>query len=260
MNEHEWFKSECAEEICKQGADAELETLTRKWIAKAAQYKYSYHFEWLGRPVIQHPQDLIGLQELIWKIQPTLIIETGVARGGSLIFYASMLELIACCGGQKEAVVLGVDIDIREHNRNEIMSHPLSGRIGLIQGSSIPAETHKSVLEYANKFKKVLVCLDSNHTHEHVLGELRLYAPLVSKGSYCVVFDTIIEDLPEVSGPAKPWCKSNNPKTAVVEYLKMIQTGEVLAADGEILRLEIDKAIENQLLITVAPDGFLSRT
>ncbi len=260
MSDHEKFKKECEEEIRHQGADPDLKKLTQDWVSKATEHKYSYHFEWLGRPIIQYPQDMIGVQQLLWNIQPDLIIETGIARGGSLIFYASILELIACCGGYKDAMVLGVDIDIREHNRKEIVSHPMSKRIKMIQGSSIVQETHASVVEYAKNYKKILVCLDSNHTHDHVLEELKLYAPFVSKGSYCVVFDTVIEDLPKDSGPVRPWGRSNNPKTAVFEFLKILDEKKSKGMDGKVLSFQIDKAIENQLLITVVPDGFLIRT
>jgi cephalosporin hydroxylase len=259
MTEHEKFKAECAAEIQQQGSDISLKELTSKWIAKATEHKYSYHFEWLGRPVIQYPQDLIGVQQLLWAVQPDLIIETGIARGGSLIFYASILELIAQCGGSKNAKILGVDIDIREHNKRAILDHPMAKRIEMIQGSSVSGETLERVQNFAKDYSRILVCLDSNHTHLHVLEELKLYGPLVSKGSYCVVFDTIVEDLPENSGPNRPWGKSDNPKTAVWEYLKQLNESSHNGADGEPLRFSIDKEIENQLLITVAPDGFLRR-
>jgi cephalosporin hydroxylase len=260
MNDHQKFKKECGEEVHKQGADKKLKRLTRDWITEATKYKYSYHFEWLGRPIIQYPQDIIGVQQLLWKVKPDLIIETGVARGGSLIFYASILELISNCGGNQNAMVLGVDIDIRDHNREEIVSHPMSKRIKMIQGSSIEEKTYRSVFEYAKNYEKILVCLDSNHIHDHVLEELKLYAPLVSKGSYCVVFDTIIEDMPENIGPARPWGKCNNPKTAVFEFLKILELKKTKAIDGEVLNFRIDKEIENQLMITVSPDGFLIRS
>lgn len=259
MTEHDNFKAECRAEVAQQGADAELKALTNKWIIKAAEHKYSYHFEWLGRPIIQHPQDMVGLQQLLWTVQPDLVIETGIARGGSLIFTASILELIAQCGGNQNAKILGVDIDIRAHNREAILAHPMSKRIEMIQGSSISKEVLESVKSYAKGFKRILVCLDSNHTHDHVLEELKLYAPLVSPGSYCIVFDTIVEDMPEGFGPVRPWGKSNNPKTAVWEYLKQLQNQSVVADDGGQLKLAIDKEIEDQLLITVAPDGFLRR-
>jgi cephalosporin hydroxylase len=259
-HDHKKFKKECEEEVHRQGADNNLKELTQDWIAESTKYKYSYHFEWLGRPIIQYPQDIIGVQQLLWKVKPDLIIETGIARGGSLIFYASLLELISCCGGNKNAMVLGVDIDIREHNYKEIISHPMSKRIEMIQGSSIEEETRRSVIKYAKNYKKILVCLDSNHTHDHVLEELKFYAPLVSRGSYCVVFDTMIADIPENLGPARPWGKRNNPKTAVFEFLKILELKKIKAADGEVLSFQIDKEIENQLLITVSPDGFLIRS
>ena len=259
VTEHDEFKAECLAEVRQQGADATLKELTGKWIAKATEHKYCYHFEWLGRPVIQYPQDLIGVQQLLWTVQPDLIVETGIARGGSLIFYASILELIAQCGGNQNAKILGIDIDIRAHNREAILAHPMAKRIEMIQGSSVAKETIAQVQNFATMYKKILVCLDSNHTHSHVLEELKLYAPLVSRGSYCVVFDTIVEDLPENSGPNRPWGKTDNPKTAVWEYLKLVEKLAPLAHDGAPLRLVIDRQIENQLLITVAPDGFLRR-
>lgn len=206
--------------------------------------KYSYNFSWMGRPIIQYPQDMIAMQEIIWDIKPELIIETGVAHGGSLIFYASLLELLSI-SGCGEGKVLGIDIDIREHNRKEIEAHPMFKRINMIQGSSIASEIIEQVKAQAKGKERILVVLDSNHTHDHVLDELKAYAPLVSVGSYCVVFDTVVEDLPADFFPDRPWSKGNNPKTAVREFLK--------AND----RFVIDKDMENKLLITVAPDGYL---
>jgi cephalosporin hydroxylase len=259
MNDHAAFKLRCSREIEEQGRDESLRSLTKDWFSRASKTNYSYHFEWLGRPVIQFPQDIVGVQQILWNVQPDLIIETGVARGGSLIFYASILELIAQCGGSGAAMVLGVDIDIREHNRREILAHPMSKRIQMLQGSSTSEKVSKSVADIAKNYKKVLVCLDSNHTHEHVLEELKRYAPLVSKGSYCVVFDTVIEDMPDDAFPDRPWGRGNNPRTAVFEYLGLLKEGTTMAADGGVLNFAIDKQIENQLLITVAPDGFLAR-
>ena len=209
--------------------------------------KYSYNFSWLGRPIIQYPQDIVAMQELIWSVQPDLIIETGIAHGGSLIFSASMLELNAACGGPPDAEVLGVDIDIRAHNRAAIEAHPMFKRITMIEGSSIAPDIIAQIKAKAAGQQRVLVCLDSNHTHDHVLAELEAYAPLTSVGSYCVVFDTIIEDMPAGSFPDRPWDQGNNPKTAVWEYLKTHP------------EFEIDKSIPHKLLITVAPDGFLKR-
>ena len=190
---------------------------------------------------------MVAMQELIWRIQPELIIETGIAHGGSLIFSASMLELNAACGGPRDAEVLGVDIDIRAHNRKAIEAHPMFKRISMIQGSSIAPEIIEQVKAKAAGKQRVLVCLDSNHTHDHVLAELEAYAPLTSVGSYCVVFDTIIEDMPAEMFPDRPWGPGNNPKTAVREYLKTHP------------EFEIDKQIVHKLLISVAPDGYLKR-
>lgn len=259
MSDHDQFKAECAAEVAKQGQDQALRAATLEWVLKAAKHKYSYHFDWLGRPIIQHPQDMVGAQQLLWQVQPDLVIETGVARGGSMIFFASILELIAQCGGPKNARVIGVDIDIRAHNRAAIEAHPMAKRIELVQGSSTAQDTFAAVRKLANGYKKVLVCLDSNHTHEHVLHELKLYAPLVSKGSYCVVYDTIIEDMPADSFPDRPWTKARNPKSAVREYMSGLQAKPVNGTDGAPLQFRVDHEIENLMLITVAPDGFLRR-
>jgi cephalosporin hydroxylase len=208
--------------------------------------KYSYNFSWLGRPIIQYPQDMVAMQEIIWQVQPDLIIETGIAHGGSLIFSASMLELIASCTGN-QGEVLGLDIDIRPHNRAAIEAHPLFKRITMLEGSSISDDIIAQVKAKAAGKQRVLVCLDSNHTHDHVLAELEAYAPLTSVGSYCVVMDTVVEDVPDELSGDRPWGQGNNPKTAVWEYLKTHD------------EFEIDTSIHNKLLITVAPDGYLKR-
>jgi len=239
MSEVAKFFAEVAENVERLKADRDVQALSRIWIREIARYKYAYNFTWMGRPIIQFPQDMIAVQELIWKIKPDLIIETGIAHGGSLIFSASMLELI----GQGE--VLGIDIDIREHNRIEIERHPLSKRITMIQGSSIDESVIQQVKKFAQGKQRILVVLDSNHTHEHVLRELELYSPLVKKDSYLIVFDTIIEDMPEDFFPDRLWGRGNNPKTAVWEFLKGSE------------RFEIDHELENKLLITVAPNGYL---
>lgn len=246
MNPTEQFKQECASEIKAQGDNLPLQQFTRTWMDMANSGKYSYHFEWLGRPIIQYPQDILAMQQIIWEVKPDLIIETGIAHGGSLIFSASMLELIATCTGV-EGEVLGIDIDIRPHNRKAIEEHPMYKRISMIQGSSIAPEIIAQVKEKAKGKKRILVCLDSNHTHDHVLAELEAYAPLTTVGSYCVVMDTVIEDMPEGHFPDRPWGKGNNPKTSVWEYLKTHP------------EFEIDKSIQHKLLVTVAPDGYLKR-
>ena len=210
------------------------------WMIRSIGQRYSYGFSWLGRPIIQYPQDIMALQEIIWRVKPRLIVETGIAHGGSLIFHASMLELL---GG--DGLVVGIDIDIRAHNRIEIERHPMFKRARMIEGSSIDPAIVEEVHRMADDRGPVLVALDSNHTHDHVLQELQAYAPLVTAGSYLVVFDTVVEDMPPGSFPDRPWDKGNNPKTAVHEFL--------LTND----RFEIDREIEAQLQITAAPDGYL---
>jgi len=225
--------------ITAMQADAELRQLCGEMILKIAHYRYSYNFTWLGVPVIQLPPDVLAMQELVWRVRPDLIIETGVAYGGSLIFYASLLELLG------NGAVLGIDVDIRAPNRAAIERHPLARRITLVEGSSTSPEVAARAREAARGKKCVLVVLDSNHTHDHVLRELELYAPLVTRGSYLVVFDTIIEDMPAHCFANRPWGPGNNPKTAVRAFL---------ARDG---RFEADRELEARLLFTVAPEGYL---
>ncbi|HLP80920.1 MAG TPA: cephalosporin hydroxylase family protein [Nitrosomonas sp.] len=240
MNEIEKFQKEKQENIKKQEADRDLKGLSNVWARETAHYKYTYNFSWLGRPIIQFPQDIIAMQEIIWNLKPQLIIETGIAHGGSLIFYASMLELLG-----NDGMVLGIDIDIRAHNRAEIENHPMFKRIKMIEGSSIDKDVVSQVHEIARGKSPVLVILDSMHTHAHVLDELHAYSSLVTKDSYLVVFDTLVEDMPSDFFPDRPWGKGDNPKTAVREFLKSND------------RFEIDKGIDGKLLITVAPDGYL---
>ncbi|MBE3143847.1 MAG: cephalosporin hydroxylase family protein [Planctomycetes bacterium] len=203
--------------------------------------KYSYNFEWCGRPIIQYPQDIVAMQEIIWRVKSDLIIETGIAHGGSLVFYASMLQLLG------RGMVLGVDVDIRSHNYSEIINHPMAGRVQMIEGSSIDSRTIDKIRAVAEKHDAVLVCLDSLHTHEHVAKELELYSDFVTRGSYLVVFDTVIEHLPEGKYPDRPWGKGNNPATAVRAFLERDK------------RFEVDKEYDRKLLITVTPGGYLRR-
>ena len=257
MNPNESFNQEVNSNIRSLEQDKDLHSLSRTWIKEITQHKWAYNFSWLGRPAIQFPNDAWQMQELIWTIKPDLIIETGIAHGGSLIMSASMLALLDLCDGiesrstinpeKSKRKVLGIDIDIRSHNRAAIEAHPMASRIQMIQGSSIDPGTIAKVHAISANYSRVLVCLDSNHTHEHVLAELNAYAPLTSVGSYCVVFDTIIEDMPADMFPDRPWAPGNNPKTAVWEYVKTHP------------EFEIDKSIQNKLLITVAPDGWLKR-
>lgn len=243
--------------IQQLGSDTNLCKNSVAWIRDTAKHKYSYNFSWQGRPIIQYPQDMVAMQELIWSIKPDLIIETGIAHGGSLIFSASMLAMLDMCDAieagetldpkTSRRKVLGIDVDIRAHNRTAIEAHPMASRIQMIQGSSIAPEVIEQVKQVAKNYQRVMVFLDSNHTHDHVLAELEAYAPLTSVGSYCVTFDTIIEDMPADMFPDRPWGPGNNPKTAVWEYLKTHS------------EFEIDESIPQKLLITVAPDGYLKR-
>lgn len=248
MNEFvKQFEAEKIARIEAFGKDTEFQNRSRGWIEESMRKSYVYNFSWLGRPIIQNPIDIMAMQEIIWEVKPDLIIETGIAHGGSLIFSASMLELNSACGGCGDAEVLGIDIDIRQHNRKSIEEHPMFKRITMIEGSSIVPEVIAQVREYAKGKKRILICLDSNHTHDHVFAELEAYAQLTSVGSYCVVFDTFVEDVPADVFKNRPWHPGNSPKTAVWEYLKMHP------------EFEIDKSIDNKLLISVAPDGYLKR-
>ncbi len=240
MNPLEEFNVRKGDNIRAQGLDQALKQKTRDWMLHTSRYSYTYNFTWLGVPIIQFPQDIMALQEIIWRVKPDLIVETGIAHGGSLIFSASMLELL---GG--EGQVLGIDIDIRAHNRAEIEKHPLVRRIKMIEGSSVAPEVSAQVHQAARGKNRMMVILDSNHTHKHVKRELELYSPLVKKDSYLVVFDTMIEDLPDEYNAGRPWSKGDNPKTAVWEFLATSD------------RFVIDKELETKLLITPAPDGYL---
>lgn len=210
-----------------------------RFILEAVKARYGSTFSWLGRPIIQIPQDMFILQEIIWSIKPDFVIETGVAHGGSIIYYASILELIG------KGRVIGIDIDVRPHNLGQIKKHPLSKRINLIIGSSVSEDVLSQVRKLVGKSKKVIVCLDSNHTHDHVLKELEQYTSFISKGGYCVVFDTGLEDSPKNLSTGRPWGAGNNPKTAVRAFLRKNH------------RFIIDRDIDSQLLISTAPEGYL---
>jgi len=251
------FPKEVKERIASYPKEIEMVDAAAKFLQASTGPKYCYNFSWQDRPIIQYPQDIVAMQELIWEVKPDLIIETGIAHGGSLIFSASILAML----DMNEAIeagtsldpstskrkVLGVDIDIRDHNRTAIEAHPMASRIQMVQGSSIADDVVAEVRAIAGQFSRVLVCLDSNHTHDHVRAELEAYAPLTSVGSYCIVFDTLIEDMPASEYPDRPWGPGDNPKTAVWKYLKTHP------------EFEIDKAVADKLLITVAHDGFLKR-
>jgi cephalosporin hydroxylase len=251
------FRRQVAAETAAQGADPELARLTREWMDRSLEHRYSYHFEWLGRPVIQYPQDMVALQELVWSTRPDLIVETGIAHGGSLILSASLLALLDLCDAAEVGepldptapgrTVVGVDIDIRPHNRAAVEAHPMAHRIRMIEGSSTAPEVVAEVNEVAAEYRRVMVCLDSNHTHDHVLAELEAYAPLTTVGCYCVVFDTVIENMPAGLTADRPWAPGDNPLTAVREYLKRHP------------EFEVDRSIDDRVAITVAPGGYLKR-
>ncbi len=240
MNDSERFQTENAGDIAAMKGDPDLMAMSRMWARAVAPYRYPYHFRWMGQPIIQVPQDILAMQELIFQIRPRAIIETGIARGGSAIFYASMLALLGEGG-----FVVGVDVDIRQHNREAIEAHPMAKHIKLVQGSSIDASTVAEVHALVGDEGPVIVALDSNHTKEHVLEELRAYSGFVKKGSYLVVFDTLLEDLPSEMSAGRPWGPGNGPKSAVEAFLR------------ENDRFVIDDDIDAKLLITVAPRGWL---
>lgn len=237
------FQEDTVNRITENGRNKDLLKAAEGFNIESNKAQYSYNFSWMGRPIIQYPQDMIAMQEIIWQVKPDLIIETGIAHGGSLIYYASLLQLIG------KGQVLGIDIDIREHNKQAILAHPMASRITMFEGSSIEDAMIKRVHEFSKDFNTILVVLDSNHTHDHVLEELQAYADLTTPGSYCVVFDTIVENLPSgyLPGRSRAWDVGNNPLTAVREFLLTNNS------------FEIDAAINNKLLISVAPDGYLKR-
>ncbi|MBX3256846.1 MAG: cephalosporin hydroxylase family protein [Chitinophagaceae bacterium] len=236
------FEEEKLERLDRQLKNKNLKALANDFFLESVKTGYSYNFSWMGRPIIQYPQDMIAMQEIIWKIQPDLIIETGIAHGGSLIFYASLLELI----GNGE--ILGIDIDIRTHNKKEIEDHPMFKRIKMLEGSSISTEIIDKVKMHAEGKKNIMVVLDSNHTHDHVLRELELYSPFVTKDSYAVVFDTVVEDMPaDYDWGSRLWGKGNSPKTAVKAFLK------------KNVDFKVDESIDAKLIISVAPGGYLKR-
>ena len=219
----------------------------QEWFENSVIEKYSYNFRWMGIPIIQYPQDIVAMQEIIYELKPDLIIETGVAHGGSIVFYASLLELNALDGGPNNAKIIGIDIDIRAHNLSKLEKHSMFSRMELIEGSSVSEDVVNKVYEIAKGFNKILLILDSNHTEEHVLSELWAYSDLVSIGSYCVVFDTVIEDLPDELHSDRPWGKGNNPKSAVFKFL---------AKNSNFV---IDAGIDEKIQISVAPSGYLKR-
>ena len=257
MTPEQQFAAERTERLAAYAKDAPFRQLSQEWLQQSMQKKYVYNYDWMGRPIIQYPQDMVAMQDLVWTVRPDLIIETGIAHGGSLVLSASMLAMLDMCdaieSGQtidprhSKRKVIGVDIDIRAHNRAAIEAHPMASRIQMLQGSSVANETVEQVREAARGYERVMVFLDSMHTHDHVLAELDAYAPMVSPGSYCVVFDTFVDDMPPKFFADRPWDVGNNPKTAVRQWLPGHRD------------FSVDHAYEARLMVTVAPEGFLKR-
>lgn len=257
MNPIEQFQDERRARLQSYAQDSDFSALSRDWLQASMQRQYVYNFDWLGRPIIQYPQDMVAMQDLVWRVRPDLIIETGIAHGGSLVLSASLLAMLDMCDAieagtvfdprQSRRKVLGIDIDIRPHNRAAIEAHPMASRIAMVQGSAIASDVVAQVQAFAKDYRRVMVCLDSMHTHAHVLAELEAYAPLVTPGSYCVVFDTFVDDMPPGFFVDRPWDVGDNPKTAVRQWLLSHP------------EFEIDAEMENRLQVTVAPQGFLRR-
>jgi cephalosporin hydroxylase len=220
-----------------QSKDEDFGALSKEWFQVSVDHKYSYQFDWLGVPIIQMPGDLVMFQDIVFRTQPDLIIETGVARGGSLIFWASMQKLCGINGN-----VLGIDIDIRDHAINAINGSRFTDQIRLILGSSTNPEIFSEVKQIASEFKNVMVVLDSNHTHDHVMEELNLYADLVSSNNFLLVLDTVIDDL--IPDAGRNWGPGKSPKSAVIEFM---------AKNDDFVNM---KDLEDRANLTVAPHGY----
>lgn len=257
MKEITEFQNERKIVIDGYAEDANFQGLSQAWLRTSMERRYVYNFDCLGRPIIQYPQDMVAIQELIWSTRPDVIIETGIAHGGSLIHSASILALLDLCDANNSGDVLdpqnpkryviGIDIDIRPHNRAAIEAHPLSARVKMIEGSSINPAIIDLVSKTIEKGNRVMVCLDSMHTHDHVLAELEAYGPMVSEGCYVVVFDSFVENMPAGFFKNRPWDVGNNPMTAVKDWLKHQP------------EFQIDSSIDTKLQITAAPNGYLKR-
>ena len=258
MNTHQNFLNDRSRNISAIRDSKVLSDLSNQWIREVSTFKYIFNFDWLGRPIIQMGSDMVAVQEAIWLTRPDLIIETGIAHGGSLVYHASLLALLDFCDASHNGdlvdprrprrQVLGIDIDIRPHNRVAIESHPLSGYVSMLEGSSVQDNLVRRVQEFCKGFQRVMVVLDSNHTEEHVLAELKAYSPLVSPGCYCIVFDTAIENMPEDFYKDRPWGKGDNPMTAVRKFLDAHPD------------FSIDNDLDGKILIGNAPKGFLRRS
>ncbi len=258
MDPVERFKKERDASLLDFRNDAGFQNLSQDWLRESMQRRYVYNFDWMGRPIIQYPQDMVALQEIVWGTKPDVILETGIAHGGSLILSASLLAMLDYADAVERGELLdpakpkrrvvGIDIDIRAHNRAAMESHPMASRITMIEGSSTAQETIDRAKEAVGDAKRVMVCLDSMHTHDHVVAELDAYATLVTPGCYCLVLDSFVEDMPQGFFKDRPWDVGNNPKTALHSWLQ------------DHPDFTIDRDMATKLQVTVAPDGFLRRT
>jgi len=235
--EFEDLRRESAEEMHN---DRDLRRQALDVLVRADHYRWIHQTNWLGEPTLNLPQDMFALQEIIFNTRPKFILELGVAWGGSLLFYATLMEALG--GGR----IIGVDIYLPDDLKARLGSHGrLSERLTLIDGSSIEAETLARVKSIVGNCREVMVVLDSYHTHEHVLKELRLYSPLVGKGHYLVCGDTVVEDIPEQAHRSRPWGPGNNPKTALRQFLQ------------ENDRFVVDDYVDMKLLLSCSPGGYL---
>lgn len=233
------LENEKMETAVSQMKDVELQKMALDFVVASDRHGYAYQWTWLGLPMIQLPADIVATQEIIWKTQPDVIIETGVAWGGSMLMYASLMQLYG------KGKVIGIDLNLYDHVADQIMSYPFSNRIQLLKGSSTDEGIISKVRSMIPTGAKVMVILDSNHTHEHVLDELRVYAPMITKDQYLIVSDTVVEDIPPQSHRPRPWGPGNNPKTALIQYLK------------EVDRFEVDAYVNDKLLTTFCPMGYV---
>jgi hypothetical protein len=237
------FLDERNADIERMGSDQELRQKSIDWMIHADRYKYTYNYSWMGRPIIKFPNDMVIQQELMWELKPDLVIETGIAHGGSIIFTASMMEMMNIDGE-----VVGIDVDIRPHNRTKIEAHPMMKRITMYEGDSVSDAMVEKVRVHTNGKKCVMVILDSLHSHAHVYKELRSYAPMTTLGSYCILPDTFIEFFPKgYYSETRPWDVGNNPHSAMKQYI------------SETDNFEIDHARTDKAMITETIDGYLKR-
>ncbi len=237
--DREQFDADKIKNATSLGKDEELQKLALELIEKSDKHYHAYQWTWLDLPIIQSTEDILAAQELVWKVKPDVIIETGIAWGGSIVFYASLLQLIG------KGKIVGIDVALPQKNIDKIMSYPFSDRIELIQGSAVDQSIVDLAASHIKEGQTVMLMLDSNHTHEHVLKELEMYSHLVTKDSYIIVSDTIVEDIPTQEHRPRPWGPGDNPKTAVNAFLKGND------------RFVLDEYYNNKILVTFDKGGYL---